>query len=109
MREQEGCEVGEAGELSESGEVSEGVSGGSDAGQFLSAEDEDGVRNFVNEFVAQRLVPHMEAVLKNLNEWVCPLDNECVHTHKTYTKLAHNWQRIAMYHSQIIVCMCVCV
>ena len=43
-----------------------------DVGQFLSAEDETRVRNFVTEFVAQRLVPHLEAVLKNLNEWVSP-------------------------------------
>ena len=43
-----------------------------DVGQFLSAEDETRMRNFVTEFVAQRLVPHLEAVLKNLNEWVSP-------------------------------------
>ncbi|CAI8014074.1 Trafficking protein particle complex subunit 8 [Geodia barretti] len=41
-----------------------------DVGQFLSAEDETRMRNFVTEFVAQRLVPHLEAVLKNLNEWL---------------------------------------
>lgn len=36
----------------------------------LSAEDESVVRNFVSEFVGQKLIPHLEAVLKNLNEWV---------------------------------------
>ena len=52
----------------------EGPVGGarSEVGRFLSAEDEGGVKNFVVDFVAQRLVPHLEAVLKNLNEWVSP-------------------------------------
>lgn len=43
-----------------------------DVGRCLSVEDEGRVRSFVTEFVAQRLVPHLEAVLKNLNEWVGP-------------------------------------
>ena len=55
------------------GEVKEGgVRGKGDVGKHLSAEDEGRVRNFVAEFVGQRLVPHLEAVLKNLNEWVGP-------------------------------------
>ena len=39
-------------------------------GECLSAEDEDTVRSFVSEFVGQRLVPHLESVMRNLNEWV---------------------------------------
>ena len=39
-------------------------------GECLSAEDEDIVRSFVSEFVGQRLVPHLESVMRNLNEWV---------------------------------------
>ena len=52
----------------EGGERGEGRT----VGRYLSAEDENVVRNFVSEFVGQRLVPHLEAVLKNLNEWVSP-------------------------------------
>ena len=47
-----------------------GTGRGKGVGKCLSAEDEDVVRSFVSEFVGQRLVPHLEAVLKNLNEWV---------------------------------------
>ena len=43
-----------------------------EVGRLLSAEDESRVKSFVTEFVGQRLVPHLEAVLKNLNEWVSP-------------------------------------
>lgn len=43
---------------------------GKAVGTYLSAEDENVLRNFVSEFVGQKLVPHLEAVLKNLNEWV---------------------------------------
>lgn len=43
---------------------------GKAVGNHLSAEDETIVRNFVSEFVGQKLIPHLEAVLKNLNEWV---------------------------------------
>ena len=39
-------------------------------GECLSAEDEDTARSFVSEFVGQRLVPHLESVMRNLNEWV---------------------------------------
>ena len=45
---------------------------GRSVGRFLSTGDESVIRNFVAEFVGQRLVPHLEAVLKNLNEWVSP-------------------------------------
>lgn len=40
------------------------------AGLCLSLEDHNRLRAFVHEFVGQRLLPHLEAVLKNLNEWV---------------------------------------
>ena len=51
-------------------------------GSYLSADDEEIVRAFVSEFVGQRLVPHLEAVLKNLNEWVSPLNpEEIIHIH----------------------------
>ena len=39
-------------------------------GLCLSLEDHNRLRAFVQEFVGQRLLPHLEAVLKNLNEWV---------------------------------------
>ena len=63
---EERWEEGEMGERGREG----GGRAQDDVGQCLSAEDETRVRNFVTEFVAQRLVPHLEAVLKNLNEWV---------------------------------------
>ena len=39
-------------------------------GLCLSLEDHHQLKAFVQEFVGQRLLPHLEAVLKNLNEWV---------------------------------------
>ena len=47
-------------------------SGGSSSsvGQCLSLEDHNRLRMFVQEFVGLKLLPHLEAVLKNLNEWV---------------------------------------
>lgn len=58
------------------------VSRGRSVGSYLSADDEEIVRAFVSEFVGQRLVPHLEAVLKNLNEWVSPLNpEEIIHIH----------------------------
>lgn len=42
----------------------------SSLGQCLNLEDHNRLRTFVQEFVGQRLLPHLEAVLKNLNEWV---------------------------------------
>lgn len=42
----------------------------SGVGQCLTLEDHNALRSFVQEFVGQRLLPHLEAALKNLNEWV---------------------------------------
>ena len=45
-------------------------------GQCLNEEDHHRLRNFVMELVTRKLLPHLNEVLKNLNEWV----NEVLHT-----------------------------
>ena len=39
-------------------------------GQCLSEDDHRNIRNFVMDLVARRLLPHLNEVLRNLNEWV---------------------------------------
>ena len=39
-------------------------------GHCLSLEDHNQLRAFTQEFVAERLLPHLETVLKSLNDWV---------------------------------------
>lgn len=39
-------------------------------GQCLSEEDHRNLRNFILDLVTKRLLPHLNEVLKNLNEWV---------------------------------------
>ena len=39
-------------------------------GQCLNEEDHHRLRNFVMELVTRKLLPHLNEVLKNLNEWV---------------------------------------
>ena len=39
-------------------------------GRCLSEDDHRNLRNFVIDLVAKKLLPHLNEVLKNLNEWV---------------------------------------
>lgn len=39
-------------------------------GQCLSEADHRSIRNFVMDFVIKKLLPHLNEVLRNLNEWV---------------------------------------
>lgn len=53
----------------EEGTKSGKVAGGQ-YGRCLSEEDHRNIRNFVIDLVSKRLLPHLNEVLKNLNEWV---------------------------------------
>ena len=49
----------------------EGQEGGvAQYGRYLSEGDHRSIRRFVLELVAKRLLPHLNEVLRNLNEWV---------------------------------------
>ena len=71
-------EVNQSYSSSSSGHVTGGlgwsqVEGGAKpqaVGECLSADDENSVENFMSEFVGHKLLPHLEAVVRNLNEWV---------------------------------------
>ena len=47
-----------------------GEAAGGRYGRFLSEGDHRSIRNFVMDLVSKRLLPHLNEVLKNLNEWV---------------------------------------
>ena len=66
-------------------------------GDYLSSEDEGVLRSFVSEFAGQRLVPHLEAVLKNLNEWVS----------STYVHM-YNYVMYMYINDQLCFAMCTC-
>ena len=53
-------------------EVEEGASEGVEFryGRCLTEEDHRAIRNFVLDLVSKKLLPHLNEVLKNLNEWV---------------------------------------
>ena len=94
-------------------QLESGLSKSKVVGEFLSAEDESSVRNFVLDFVGQKLLPHLEAVVRNLNEWVSlslslslslsPHTHTHTHTHSTTTSY-----RLSLPHSasSIVVGLC---
>ena len=47
-------------------------------GRCLSEDDHRNLRNFVIDLVSKKLLPHLNEVLKNLNEWVSGSHLQCM-------------------------------